>query len=139
VWNDILDLAISNGLFAVLFLIMLVYVLRDSSIREQKYQNTIDKLASHYAELKMLKEQVDDMSTNVDEIKQDLRQVVNEVGTQKRKRTTKTKKENSTKSTVSKISTQNEVRNTKDKVNTEENPVKKSIILTKSDLLKEGQ
>ena len=37
VFEEILNLAISNGLWAVLFLMLLVYVLKDSRRREIKY------------------------------------------------------------------------------------------------------
>ncbi len=43
-WKEIVNLAIQNGLFAILFLGLLVYSLKDSSKREKKYQQTIENL-----------------------------------------------------------------------------------------------
>ena len=44
-WEEVFNLAINNGLWSVLFLILLVYVLKDSKARELKYQQTITTLA----------------------------------------------------------------------------------------------
>lgn len=60
-WEQIVNLAISNGLFAVLFLGLLVYQLRDSRAREQKYQNTIEKLGNSLEIVKQVKEDVEDI------------------------------------------------------------------------------
>ena len=46
-WEDILNIIISNGIFAVLFCLLLFYQLKDSKAREEKYQKTIEKLANH--------------------------------------------------------------------------------------------
>ena len=45
-WEQIVNLAISNGLFAVLFLGLLVYQLKDSRSREKRYQETIARLGT---------------------------------------------------------------------------------------------
>lgn len=58
IWNDILSIVVSNGIFAILFVWLFWYQLRDSAKREEKYQETIHELTSH---LKVL-----------DEVKQDL-------------------------------------------------------------------
>lgn len=60
-WEQIVNLAISNGLFAVLFLGLLVYQLRDSRAREQKYQSTIEKLGNSLEIVKQVKEDVEDI------------------------------------------------------------------------------
>ena len=57
-WNDIFNIALSNGVFAALFVALLVYVLKDSRKRENKYQGIIDNLSKHL--------------NTVDEIKQDV-------------------------------------------------------------------
>ena len=44
-WEEILKLAISNGLWAVLFVFLFIYELRDGHERERKYQATISSLA----------------------------------------------------------------------------------------------
>ncbi len=46
VWNDIISIIISNGVFAILFVWLFWYQLKDSSKRETKYQQTIERLTS---------------------------------------------------------------------------------------------
>lgn len=60
-WNDIFNIAISNGIFAGLFVALLIYELKDSRKREAKYQNTIDNLSNKL--------------NTVDEIKQDVTEI----------------------------------------------------------------
>lgn len=60
-WEQIVNLAISNGLFAVLFLGLLVYQLKDSRAREQKYQGMIEKLGDSLEIVKQVKEDVEDI------------------------------------------------------------------------------
>lgn len=60
-WEQIVNLAISNGLFAVLFLGLLVYQLKDSRVREQKYQSMIEKLGDSLEIVKQVKEDVEDI------------------------------------------------------------------------------
>lgn len=43
-WEEILQTALSNGLWAVLFCLLLMYQLRDGRTREGKYRETIDTL-----------------------------------------------------------------------------------------------
>lgn len=64
-WNDVFNVAISNGIFAVMFVALLVYVLKDSKKRESKYQNIIDVLSSKL-------NTVDEIKQDVTEIKQSL-------------------------------------------------------------------
>lgn len=60
------NVAISNGIFAVMFVALLVYVLKDSRKREGKYQNIIDVLSSKL-------NTVDEIKQDVTEIKQCLK------------------------------------------------------------------
>lgn len=62
-WNDVFNVAISNGIFAVMFVALLVYVLKDSRKRESKYQNIIDALSCKL-------NTVDEIKQDVSEIKQ---------------------------------------------------------------------
>ena len=57
-FSEILQLALKNGLWAVLFLVLLFYVLKDSRKRETKYQNTIEKLNEHLNAVKEIKKEV---------------------------------------------------------------------------------
>ena len=65
-WDNILSLAINYGIWAALFVSLMIYVLRDSKKRECKYQETIDKLADS---LKI----VEDIQEDITEIKFELR------------------------------------------------------------------
>lgn len=58
-WDEILNLAIKNGLWAVLFLGLFIFVIRDSTTREKKYQDTIKNLTEHLGVVKDIKEDVD--------------------------------------------------------------------------------
>lgn len=60
-WEQIINLAISNGLFAVLFLGLLVYQLRDSRNREKKYQDTIIRLGNALEIVQSVKEDVNEI------------------------------------------------------------------------------
>ena len=68
-WEQIVNLAISNGLFAVLFLGLLVYQLKDSRTREQKYQMTIEKLGNSIEIVKQVKEDVEDIKDKINQKK----------------------------------------------------------------------
>ncbi len=60
-WTDVFNVAVTNGIFACLFVALLVYVLKDSRKRENKYQSIIDALSSKL--------------NTVDEIKQDVTEI----------------------------------------------------------------
>ncbi|MBO5224216.1 MAG: bacteriocin [Clostridia bacterium] len=55
-WEEIIKLAVSNGIFAVLFCTLLVYQLKDSAKREQKYQQTIEGLVEKFDIMYEIKE-----------------------------------------------------------------------------------
>ncbi|MDR2634618.1 MAG: hypothetical protein LBC13_01410 [Clostridiales bacterium] len=44
-WETVFETAAANGIWAVMFLGLLVYQLRDSRAREAKYQKTIESLS----------------------------------------------------------------------------------------------
>lgn len=60
-WNDVFNIALTNGIFASLFVALLIYELKDSRKREAKYQNTIENLSTKL--------------NTVDEIKQDVTEI----------------------------------------------------------------
>ncbi len=72
-WEQIVNLAISNGLFAVLFLGLLVYQLKDSRSREARYQETIARLGNAL-------DIVQSVKSDVEEIKEILNVERNKVG-----------------------------------------------------------
>lgn len=60
-WQQIINLAVSNGLFAVLFLGLLIYQLKDSRNREKKYQDTIIRLGNSLEIVQSVKEDVNEI------------------------------------------------------------------------------
>lgn len=60
-WEQIINLAISNGLFAVLFLGLLIYQLRDSRSREKRYQDTIVRLGNALEIVQSVKSDVEEI------------------------------------------------------------------------------
>ena len=64
-WEEVLNLAIKNGLWAVLFMALFIFVIKDSANREKKYQETISNLTEHLGVVKMIKEDVDDIKSIV--------------------------------------------------------------------------
>ena len=60
-WEQIVNLAISNGLFAVLFLGLLVYQLKDSRSREKRYQETISRLGNALDIVQSVKSDVEEI------------------------------------------------------------------------------
>lgn len=75
-WQEIVDLAISNGLWAVLFLFLLIFVLRDTNKREKKYQDIIEKLGNNIEIIKEVQEDVKEIKTTLEKTKR--RKVKNE-------------------------------------------------------------
>lgn len=53
-----MKLAASQGLWAVLFVVLLFWLLRENAKREDKYQQTIDKLASSLQKVDSIEENV---------------------------------------------------------------------------------
>ncbi|HIV01182.1 MAG TPA: bacteriocin [Candidatus Caccopulliclostridium gallistercoris] len=61
-WQDIINIIISNGIFAILFVSLLFIQIKDSKKREEKYQEAIKKLSHHL-------DVVEDISEDVKEMK----------------------------------------------------------------------
>ena len=68
-WENIFDLAINNGLWAVLFLGLLVYQLKDSRVREVKYQSIIASLTDKLDLIQKVSEDVSDIKDTIKELK----------------------------------------------------------------------
>lgn len=58
-WSELVKVIISNGIFAMLFVYLFFYQLKDSEKREEAYRKTIDELASHLTVLEEVKEEVE--------------------------------------------------------------------------------
>lgn len=78
-WEEIFNLALNNGLWAVLFLALLIYQLRDSKTREEKYQNTISELNQTLNKVNKIDENVSTLAENIVEVGQSVRKIENKV------------------------------------------------------------
>lgn len=67
-WEKIFNLALQNGLWAVLFLGLLIYVLNDSRKREKKYQDTIVDLTKNLGIVQIIKLEVQEIKDIVNKI-----------------------------------------------------------------------
>ena len=67
-WEEIINLAISNGIFAVLFMGLLIYQLKDSRTRESKYQSTIESLGKALQVIDEVKEDVSIIKAKLDRV-----------------------------------------------------------------------
>ena len=60
-WQEIMSVVISNGVFAVLFVLLFFYQLKDSKRREEKYQKTIEELSKSLGVVHEIKEEVENL------------------------------------------------------------------------------
>ncbi|MGI6213411.1 MAG: BhlA/UviB family holin-like peptide [Christensenellales bacterium] len=58
-WNQIFEQATQTGIWSALFVGLFVYQLKDSKIREQKYQQTIKELGDSLKIVGAIKEDVE--------------------------------------------------------------------------------
>lgn len=61
IWKEIISIVVSNGVFAVLFVWLFWYQLKDSAKRETKYQQTIEQLTKHLEDLEDVKQDIRDI------------------------------------------------------------------------------
>ena len=69
-WGELVSSVVSNGVFAMLFVVLLFYQLKDSQKREQAYRRTIEELSTHLVVIEKVREEVNelkDMLTREDE------------------------------------------------------------------------
>ncbi len=64
-WQEIMSVVISNGIFAILFVLLFFYQLKDGKQREAKYQKTIADLTKHIGIIEGIKEDVEQLKTAV--------------------------------------------------------------------------
>ena len=60
-WQDILNIIISNGIFAILFVSLLFIQIKESKRREEKYQDAIKRLSHHLDVVEDIKEDIKEM------------------------------------------------------------------------------
>ena len=65
VWEEILELALTNGIWSALFVGLLIFQLKDSAKREKKYQETIQKLSTHLDVVNDIKEEIKEIRSEI--------------------------------------------------------------------------
>lgn len=71
-WEEVLKMAATNGLWAVLFCVLLVYQLKESKVRESKYQSAIKGLSQNLGIVREIKEDVAEIKQRL-HIKKDIK------------------------------------------------------------------
>ena len=69
-WSELVKVIVSNGIFAILFVYLFFYQLKDSQEREEAYRKTIDELASHLSVIEEVKEEVEEIKTVLQRIEE---------------------------------------------------------------------
>ena len=78
-WDKILELAIGDGLWALLFCVLLIYELKDSRARENKYQDTITSLAKDLEYIKDIDEEIKDIDEDIEGINNAVREYMDKL------------------------------------------------------------
>lgn len=60
-WSELIKIIVSYGVFAMLFVFLFFYQLKDSSKREEAYRQTIEKLTTHLDSINEVKEEIDQL------------------------------------------------------------------------------
>ncbi len=74
--EEIVSQIAANGVWAVLFCCLLVYLLRDGRRRENKYIGTIDALADRFGALNDVKSDTAEIKDEVADVKTDTREIL---------------------------------------------------------------
>ena len=67
-WEEVSKLAVTQGIFAALFVALLVWVLRENNKRENRYINTIDSLAQSVSKIENIKNCIDKQDEKLEKI-----------------------------------------------------------------------
>lgn len=62
-WNELIKVVVSYGVFAVLFLFLFFYQLKDSAKREEAYRQTIESLTNHLQAIEEVREEVEELKS----------------------------------------------------------------------------
>ena len=65
-WDQIMEYAAANGIWALLFLALLIYQLKDSKKREEKYTATITSLTEGLNALEGIKQDIKSIIETID-------------------------------------------------------------------------
>ena len=78
-WDKILELAIGDGLWALLFCVLLIYEVKDSRSRETKYQDTISSLAKDLEYIKDIDEEIKEIDEDIEQMNKAVMECVDKV------------------------------------------------------------
>ena len=65
-WDQVMEYAAANGIWALLFLALLIYQLKDSKKREEKYTATITSLTEGLSALEGIKQDIKSIIDTID-------------------------------------------------------------------------
>ena len=60
-WSELVSSVVGNGVFAMLFVFLLFYQLKDSQKREQAYRNTINDLSNHLMIIEQVRQELENL------------------------------------------------------------------------------
>lgn len=60
-WTELVGAVVSNGIFAMLFVWLLFYQIKDSQKRELAYRKTIEELSTHLIIIEKVREEVGEL------------------------------------------------------------------------------
>lgn len=72
-WEELIQLAVGNGIFAVMFVYLLMFELKDSQKREDKYQSMIDKLAENLGQVESISDDVKEVKLGITKIEDEIK------------------------------------------------------------------
>ena len=71
-WDEVIKIAINYGLMSALFVALLVWVLRDSSQREKRYQSMLDKMHDALSVMNEIQQTTKKISTTLADLTKDI-------------------------------------------------------------------
>lgn len=74
-WSELIKIVVSNGIFAILFVFLFIYQLKDSRKREDEYRIIIDNLFQHLEIIEEVKDEVEDLKQIVIQGEEDEREI----------------------------------------------------------------
>lgn len=64
-WAELVKIIVSNGIFAMLFVFLFFYQLKDSAKREESYRQTIESLTDHLDVLEQVRDEIRELKSLV--------------------------------------------------------------------------
>ena len=64
-WTELVKIIVSNGIWAMLFVFLSFYQLKDSAKREESYRQTIESLTDHLDVLEQVRDELRELKSLV--------------------------------------------------------------------------